>query len=132
MSFAFPKHEKLKSRKVIAQLFSEGKSISKFPVKLLYVPCDKAASERVQKATVNQAAFAVPKRHFKLAVTRNRIKRQLREAYRLHKHMLSEENGRKFALLFLYLGKDKPQYAQVEASISKLLEDMQKELRVNI
>ena len=132
MSFAFPKHEKLKSRKVIAQLFSEGKSISKFPVKLLYVPCEEAASERVQKSMVSQATFAVPKRHFKLAVTRNRIKRQLREAFRLHKHMLSEENGRKFALLFLYLGKDKPQYAQVEASISKLLEEMQKKLRVNI
>jgi ribonuclease P protein component len=132
MSFAFPKHEKLKSRKVIAQLFSEGKSISKFPVKMLYVPCDEAASERVQKATTSQAAFAVPKRNFKLAVARNGVKRQLREAFRLHKHLLSAESGRKFALLFLYLGKDKPQYAQLEASVQKLLEEMQKRLRVNI
>ena len=118
MSFAFTKHEKLKSRKVIELLFSEGKSVSKFPVKLFYLP--------LEEAKVTQATFAVPKRNFKLAVTRNRIKRQLREAYRLHKHMLSEENGRKFALLFLYIGKDKPQYAQLEASVSKLITEMQR------
>jgi len=113
MNFTLGKDEKLKSRKLIERLFSEGKSISKFPVKLYYLPI-----EDVEK---NQAAFAVPKKNFKSAVTRNRLKRQLREVYRHHKHLLSPENGKKFALLFLYIGKDKPQFAQLDSSITALL-----------
>jgi len=121
MSFSFSRHEKLKSRTVIDQLFSEGKSISKFPVKLFYIPLDEAQSDRLKTASLSQATFAVPKRNFKSAVTRNRIKRQMREAYRLHKHMLSDHNGKNFALLFLYISKDKSQYAQIDSSIAALL-----------
>jgi len=115
MSFAFSKNEKLKSRKLIELLFSEGKSISKFPLKLFYLPLEDGQN--------HQAAFAVPKRNFKLAISRNRIKRQMREAYRLHKHLLSHGNGKKFALLFLYISKDKPQYAQLDSSIKALLKN---------
>ena len=115
MGFPFSKIKKLKSRKVIEQLFSEGKSISKFPVKLYYLP--------LEEVKITQAAFSVPKRNFGLAVTRNRIKRQMRESYRLHKHMLTHNNGRKFALLFLYISKDKSQYAQIDSSIKALLKN---------
>jgi len=121
MSFTFSKHEKLKSRTVIDQLFSEGKSISKFPVKVFFIPLDEAHSDRLKNATSSQATFAVPKRNFKSAVARNRIKRQMREAYRLHKHMLSDHNGKNFALLFLYLSKDKSQYVQIDSSIVAVL-----------
>lgn len=113
MSFTFSKNEKLKSRKQIERLFVEGKTISNFPLKLFYLPLVEEENHR--------AAFAVPKRNFKLAVSRNRIKRQMREAYRLHKHLLSHSNGKKFALLFLYISKDKPQYAQLDSSIEALL-----------
>jgi|TARA_R110002094_G_scaffold190074_2_gene164836 ribonuclease P protein component len=124
MSFTFSKHEKLKSRKVIDQLFSEGKSITKFPVKLFYIPLDEAHSEHLQKAISSQTAFAVPKRNFKLAVTRNRVKRQMREAYRLHKHLLSPDTGKNFAFLFLYISKDKPQYEALDSSIKALLKQI--------
>ncbi|MEL6811008.1 MAG: ribonuclease P protein component [Bacteroidota bacterium] len=113
MSLKFPKSERLKSRKLIEQLFSEGKSISKFPVKMFYLP--------VEELERTQATFAVPKRNFKLAVTRNRIKRQMREAYRLHKHLLSDSNGKTFALLFLYISKNKPKYATLDTALGKLL-----------
>ncbi|MEM7185134.1 MAG: ribonuclease P protein component [Bacteroidota bacterium] len=113
MDLRFPQEEKLKSRRLIERLFSEGKSISKFPVKLYFLPVDN-----VEK---NRAAFAVPKRSFKLAVDRNRVKRQMREAYRHHKHMLSQQNEAKFALLFLYIGKEKPQYSQLESAFHGLL-----------
>ena len=71
-----------------------------------------------------QAAFAVPKRNFKLAVSRNRIKRQMRERYRLHKQLLIANNTPGFALLFLYLGKDKPNYNKLEAAFKVLLKKL--------
>jgi ribonuclease P protein component len=118
MSHKFPKTEKLKSRKTIELLFSEGKSVTKFPVKLIYLPSE---------ALTTQVAFAVPKRNFKLAVTRNRIKRQLREGYRLQKQHLLHNNGPTFALLFLYLSKDKVPYEKMEASIKLLLKKLHDE-----
>lgn len=113
MSFRFPNSEKLKNKKTIDLLFEKGKTVSNFPLKLFYLP--------LNEGQYHQVAFAVPKRNFKLAVSRNRIKRQMREAYRLHKHLLSHNNGKRFALLFLYISKDKPQYAQLDSSIRALL-----------
>jgi ribonuclease P protein component len=113
MSATFPKSEKLKSRKTIERLFAEGKSATKFPLKMFYLADPDASG--------NKAAFAVPKRSFKLAVTRNRIKRQMRESYRLQKGMFDANNSRNFALLFLYIGKEKPKYEELEVSVSKLL-----------
>ena len=69
-----------------------------------------------------QAGFAVPKRNFKNAVDRNRIKRQIREAYRLQKYLLKNEDGSKFALFFLYLGKEKLPYTSIDSGMKKLLE----------
>lgn len=120
MDFRLPKNEKLKSRKTIESLFLEGKSLTKFPIKVFYV--------LVENETAHQVAFSVPKRSFKSAVSRNRIKRQLREAYRLQKQLLPTNNGPKFALLFLYLSKDKPQYAQLEVVMGKLLKNLNDEI----
>jgi ribonuclease P protein component len=119
MALGFPKSENLKSRTTIKQLFNEGKSYTAFPVKLIYIP------QRDIKIT--QAAFAVPKRNFKLAVDRNRIKRQMREAYRLHKQLLMTNNNGGFALLFLYLGKDKPKYDKLEKTFKILLKKLEDE-----
>ncbi|MCB0465353.1 MAG: ribonuclease P protein component [Aequorivita sp.] len=112
----FPKSEKLKSTKTIENLFLEGKTHSKFPIKVFFLPKESMKT--------NLAAFAIPKRNFKSAVDRNRLKRQLREAYRLNKHLLEEINGKKFVMLFLFLGKVKPQYAEVEKAMVKLLKKL--------
>lgn len=120
MDYRFPKSEKLKSSKTIASLFADGKSYSKYPIKVFFLPKENLET--------NLAAFAVPKRNFKLAVDRNRIKRQLREAYRLNKNIIEAVNGRKFVMLFLYLGKTKPQYAALEKAMEKLLKKLHGEM----
>jgi len=123
MNFSFPTSEKLKSYKTIKRLFEEGKTYTKYPLKVIYLP------QEDDKKT--QAAFAVPKRNFKKAVTRNRIKRQMRETYRLHKQLLSANNGKNFALLFLYLGKDTPQYTRLEIATMALLKKLDNETNIH-
>ncbi|TXD74732.1 ribonuclease P protein component [Aequorivita antarctica] len=119
----FPKSQKLKSAKTIENLFLEGKTHSKFPIKLFFL--------QKEDMETSLAAFAVPKRNFKSAVDRNRVKRQLREAYRLNKHILEEIHGKKFVMLFLFLGKVKPQYAEVEKAMVKLLKKLHDEMSQN-
>jgi ribonuclease P protein component len=116
MALGFPKSENLKSRTAIKQLFDEGKSHTSFPVKLIYIP--------QSNLKITQAAFAVPKRNFKLAVSRNRIKRQMREGYRLHKQLLIANNNQNYVLLFLYLSKDKPKYDKLEKAFKVLLKKL--------
>ncbi len=119
MNQKFPKKEKLKRSKTIENLFLEGKTHSKFPIKLFFL--------QKENIETNLAAFAVPKRNFKSAVDRNRVKRQLREAYRLNKHILKEIHGKKFVMLFLFIGKVKPQYIQLEEAMVKLLKKLRDE-----
>lgn len=124
MNQNFQKTEKLKSAKTIENLFLEGRTHSKFPIKIFFLP-----KENIE---ANLAAFAVPKRNFKSAVDRNRVKRQLRETYRLNKQLLDDIHGKKFVMLFLYLGKVKPQYAELEKAMVKLLKKLHDETSQNI
>lgn len=113
-NFKFPTNEKLKSRKLIGELFADGKSVSSYPVKLIYLPCSL-------QNTPLKVGVSVPKRNFKSAVDRNRIKRLLREGYRLNKHVIFNNIDKDFALLFLYLGKKMPDYAEIEKSVAEVL-----------
>ncbi len=126
MNQKFPKAEKLKSSKTIEKLFLEGKTHSKFPIKVFFTVEPNHQNSK-ESDEVNLAAFAVPKRNFKLAVDRNRIKRQFRETYRLNKHIIEENSGKKFVMLFLFLGKGKPQYAELERAMVKLLKKLRDE-----
>jgi ribonuclease P protein component len=105
--YTFPKNEKLKSKIAIGQLFTEGLSVKKYPIKLIFLPKENSTE------TPTQAAFAVPKRSFKLAVKRNRIKRLMREAYRHQKPELFNKLTTSYNLLFLYLGKEELPYETV-------------------
>jgi len=108
LSTTFPKHQKLKSRKDIKALFEEGKTVTKYPVKLLWLPLGQQETK---------AGFAVAKRNFKSAVTRNKIKRLMREAYRLQKQEIQEGKDKTFTLLFLYIGKDVASFKTIDKAV---------------
>ncbi|MEO1011293.1 MAG: ribonuclease P protein component [Bacteroidota bacterium] len=111
MSYTFPKEERLKRKKLWDALFKRGKSVISYPIKLIYL------STALPQDVKIQTAVAVPKRNFRKAVQRNRIKRLLREAYRLNKPLVFNNSEGKFAFLFLYIGKEMPDFEDIAKSM---------------
>ena len=122
MKYGFPKKEKLKSKKLIDQLFTEGKSVSSFPIKLIYIQTKLPLDVPIQ------AGVTVPKKNFKSAVKRNRIKRLLRESYRLNKALVFNNSDASFAFLFLYLGNKMPDYEEVDKNLQVVLHKFKKKV----
>jgi len=79
MKYSYKKTEKLKSEKLITELFTSGNSVSAYPLRLVFL--ESSFLEDVKIKT----GVSVPKKNFKKAVDRIRIKRLIREAYRLNK-----------------------------------------------
>ena len=107
LSKTYSKKEKLKSKKLIDRLFAEGQSVSAFPLRLVYL------SATFEDIIIAKTGISVSKRNFKNAVDRNRIKRLLREAYRLNKSTYFNNITTQYAFMILYIGKDKPTMTQV-------------------
>jgi ribonuclease P protein component len=124
--FTLKKDERLKRRKVIEKLFSEGRAVASFPIRVQYKIDDPLLTVSLQ------AGFSVSSRNFKKAVDRNRIKRLMREAYRLQKAPLEQAlqtKQQKLALFLIYTGKELPNYAlvreKIEVVLKKLLQTIQ-------
>lgn len=121
MRFTYPKQEKLKSRTLINQLFSEGKSVSKYPLRLVYVQVGELQDSKIK------LGVSVSKKHFKKAVDRNYYKRLLREAYRLNKDILLEATEDKnYAFMLLYQTKDRLTFQEMNEKTIQLFEKFQK------
>ena len=116
----FNKLEKLKHKKLIEQLFAEGKSIAKFPLRLVYLPYEHLGDKPLQ------TGFSVPKKKIKNAVDRNRIKRQMREAYRLRKAEIYSEIPQKHIVMFIYLDDKLPQSKSLHLKMEQLLQSFVK------
>ena len=114
MKFTLGRNEKLKSHKLIEQLFVEGKRVKSFPLQLIYLPINHDSEFPVK------VGFSVPKRVVKLAVDRNRIKRMMREVYRLNKQLILENIKNQYIFMFIYTDKEEPKYADLEEIFKKV------------
>lgn len=120
-SFTFTKEERLKSRKIIQRLFKEGQSFGQYPLRLVWLNLEEPVSNAPVQFTVS-----VPKKRFRKAVSRNRIKRQVREAYRLQKHRLYEgmrqhSKQQQVAFMVIYTGKEAMAYPEIERAMQQML-----------
>jgi ribonuclease P protein component len=122
--YTLGKAEKLKSRKLIEQVFKQGKSFSNFPFRVVYV-----FTEDEMMAIGVQAGFSVSTKFFKNATDRNRIKRLMREGYRLQKNELldaAKKNNKRLAVFFIYTGNELPEYELVFEKTGSALKRLQK------
>lgn len=123
INFFFGKKERLHHRNKIQELFEKGSSFYLYPFKVLYLQ-----ENAVEPLQPHQILISVPKRKFKKAPDRNRIKRQVREAYRLQKHLIAPETLRKTLLIAYIYTTDKIMPSTVlSQKLKKTLERFQKD-----
>lgn len=115
----FRKHERLCARTTIQRLMREGRAVNEAPLRLIgmIAPTGSPAPARI--------AFAVPRRHLPRAVDRNRVRRMLREAYRLNKHRWYDrlgDAGVQCAWLVVFQGRTVPTYALLQGRITRAID----------
>ncbi|MFN8265752.1 MAG: ribonuclease P protein component [Chitinophagaceae bacterium] len=125
--YTLGRNERLKSRKQIEFLFSKGQSFHSSPFKVYY-----SAVPVTDKRRQMQFAVGVGTRYFKHAVDRNRVKRLIREAYRLQRQelqQLMELKELQLTMFFIFTGKAVPDFEitkeKVKAAIEKLIAGFQ-------
>ena len=114
----FSKSERLCSKKVIEELFENGKSFYCAPFLIIW------AYSTSDKPFPAQVAFSVSKKGFKLAVTRNLIKRRARESYRKNKTILYDfliASNKKITITMIFRGNSIPDYQTVDASVKEMI-----------
>ena len=122
----FRKRERMVSNLLIEALFENGssQSVSAFPLRAVY-----QMIERRDGHGPAQILISVPKKRFKHAVDRNRVKRQIREAYRRHKQLLWERlaDNQEMLMGFVWLSDRHYPTNEVESRVIKILEKVKNE-----
>ncbi len=106
MTQTLGREQRLKSQKTIDEIFKQRNSVSKYPIRLLW-------KELTEDSLHSQCAFFVPKRYFKHATDRNRIKRLMREAYRTHRDKYLSHTDSHYAFVLLWSNNVMPSYADI-------------------
>lgn len=115
MDQTYPKKEKLKKKKYIDLLFAEGRTVTKYPLRLVFVPVPEAEVPL-------QMGVSVSKKYFKKAVDRNYFKRVLRECYRLNKHLILNDLQEPHAVMFFYQTKERLDFSEIESKTKDLFQ----------
>ncbi|MBP5341067.1 MAG: ribonuclease P protein component [Bacteroidales bacterium] len=126
VNYTFPKEERLCSRKQIDQLYDEGNRLMAFPWSVQWMKLDNPASPRCQVLIV------APKRKFRHAVDRNRVKRLTRECYRLRKSTLYsflDEHRLNIVFSMVYVHNEILTFDQLGHKMDKLLAALEKEIK---
>ena len=131
--FTLGKHERLRSRKQIGQLFDKGKSFVVAPFRVYYFV--NGEWSKVNKKGLLQFGIGVSSKNFKRAVDRNRIKRLTKEAWRLQKNELKEkmkEAGKQLNIFFIYTGKELPDFTTVKDKVGIALKKLEDKIDENV
>jgi len=114
VGFTLKKHEILRSKKDIKELFDNGSSFFLYPFKVYFLP--------KQNQNTNQVLFSVSKRYYKKAVDRNLIRRRIREAYRINKNILLADQKELYSLsiALIYLSKSRLPYGEIEIKLKQV------------
>ena len=119
----FRKQERIVSHQLLETLFEKGdsQSLAAYPLRVIYTQ-----TERRPDCAETQILISVPKKRFKHAVDRNKVKRQVREAYRKNKHLLSGSvsEGKQLLIAFVWLSDKHCTSAEVEKRVVSLLQKM--------
>lgn len=127
-NYRFTKEEKIVGENRIDSLFNEGKSFVAFPLRVVYLETELSLSSPIS------VLVSVPKKRIKSAVKRNRIKRQVREAYRLNKHYLealTESIDHHLDIAFVFVREDLMEYSIIEKGMRKGLTEIANRLSCN-
>lgn len=124
MKFTLGKQERLKSRKLIEKLYKEGKSVKAFPLRMVYLQTEHTSDFPAQ------VGVSVAKRNFKKAPHRNRLKRVMRETYRLQKEIVYNNLDKPYVFMISYIGKEEKPYEELFSKMNKLLNLFVEEVKI--
>jgi len=117
---SFPKKYRINSKLVFEKFIALDKTVFAYPFKCYYF-----FSPLENEKEVNDMAIAVPKRNFKKAVDRNRIKRMIREAYRINHHQILDKETiakkNRISFLFVYIATKAENFSLIEEKIQKIM-----------
>ena len=126
--FTYPRKKRLRSKKLISDLFEQGKSFGNYPLRMIYLEV-----KNLPEDVLVQSAVSVSKKRFKRSVKRNLLKRRMREAIRLNFHQLENvlnEKDKKMVLMVVYVSNDVLPYKEIENALNELILSLNKKLSV--
>jgi ribonuclease P protein component len=129
-NFKLTRNERLSGRKRIEHLYANGKSFHLPSIRVMWI-----LNTEEEILSLSQVMFSAPKKKFKKAVTRNRLKRLMRESYRKNKHLLYdflEEKNKNIHLSIVFTGSADISYAETEGKIILTLQRLIEEIKLSL